>query len=221
MTLSRSLVRGAAASLAFGGLVLGSSLALGTAASADPAGPVQLTLSQDGGLTNGQKITVTGAGADPTAGYYLSTCVVGTSGPTGPDCVGGPDSTDGAVWVSNSPGATTPINPDGTFSADLAVTQSGVSMSKVAINCDETPCAVTLFADHRNGFGNVAATPIVFGGPVSTAAAAATSTSAEAALVSDEASEESSSNTVWWIVGGVVVVAVIAGGAVAVSKKKS
>lgn len=222
MKLSRSLVRGAAASLAFGGLALGSTLALGTAASAAPAGPVQLTLSQDSGLTNGQKIKVTGAGADPTMGYYLSTCVVGTAGPTGPDCVGGPDSTSGAVWVSNSPGATMPINPDGTFSADLSVTQSGVSMSKVAIDCDVTPCAVTLFADHRNGFGTITETPIVFGGPVNAAAttAAATPTPAAVDALAADQQGDDSSNAIWWVVGGIVVVAAVGGGAVAYSKKK-
>lgn len=101
---------------------------------------------------------------------------------------------DASIWVSNS--------PDGTFTAELNVTQAGETMNKVAIDCDETPCAVTLFGDHRNGFGYTAGTPVEFGG------------SAEDVEVKNAAAESddaSGSNTAWWIAGGVVVVAAIAG----------
>lgn len=220
MSRSGRLIRGAASSLAIGALAFGSALALGTAANAEPGDAVALTVSQESGLENGQTISVTGTGLDPAAGYYLSTCVIGTDGPTGPDCAGGPSDQSASVWVSNDPSATAVINPDGTFAADLNVTQTGTSMTKTAIDCDVTPCAVTLFADHRNGFGYVAGTPVSFGGAAA-AGASATETATEE-VVSEEVvaeSDDEGSNTVWWIVGGVLVVAVIAGGAVAYSKK--
>ncbi|WP_024796358.1 neocarzinostatin apoprotein domain-containing protein [Tomitella biformata] len=216
MNRSGLLVRRAASTLAIGALAFGSALALGTGASAAPGDSVELIVSQDSGLDNGQAVTVTGTGLDPEVGYYLSTCVIGTEGPTGPDCAGGPGIVGASIWVSNNPSANAPINPDGTFTTDLNVTQTGETMNKVAIDCDETPCAVTLFGDHRNGFGYTAGTPVTFG--AAPAAAAAPATTAEA---SDEASDEASSNTVWWIVGGVIVVAAIAGGGAVALRKKS
>lgn len=230
MNRSGTLVRRAASTLAIGTLAFGSALALGTAASAEPAGAVQLALSQDSGLANGDVVTVDGSGLDPEVGYYLSTCVIGTDGPTGPDCAGGPGDVGASLWISNNPSANVPINPDGTFTADLNVTQSGETMDKAVIDCDVTPCAVTLFADHRNGFGYTAGAPVSFGSapaPASSSSAPATTAPAaagdaaeiEVTEVAAESSDDSGSNTVWWIVGGVLVVVVIAGGAVAYSKK--
>lgn len=221
MSRSGRIIRGAASSLAVGALTFGSALALGTAAGAAPGDGVALTVSQDAGLESGQTISVTGEGLDPAAGYYLSTCVIGTDGPTGPDCAGGPTDEAASVWVSNDPSATAPINPDGTFTASLTVTQSGLSMTQQPIDCEEDLCAVTLFNDHRNGFGLVTGTPVTFSAApaagATTAPAETTETVVEEEVV--ETADESSSNTVWWILGGVIVVAAVAGGAVAYSKK--
>ena len=214
MNRSSSIVRRATSTFAVSALAFGSAAALGVSAAAAPGDDVTLAVSQDSGLSNGDTVTVTGEGADPELGYYLSTCVIGTQGPTGPDCAGGPSDQNASVWVSNNPSANVPINSDGTFTAELAVTQTGETMSKVAIDCDETPCAVTLFGDHRNGFGYTTGTPIGFGA----ATAPAAGDSADGTLLA-ESSADSGSNAAWWIVGGVVVVAVGGGGAVAYSRR--
>ena len=214
MNRSGTFTSRAASTLAIGALAFGSALALGTAVAAEPGAPAALTLSQDSGLSDGQSVTVNGAGADPEGGYYLATCVIGTQGPTGPDCP-----MDSAVWLSNThPGATDKINLDGTFTAELKVAQTGETMAKAPIDCGETPCAVTLFADHMNGFGQAAGTPISFGS-AATPPSAAPAEGGAGTQVAAESSEDSSSNAVWWIVGGAIVVGAIAGGAVAYSKK--
>lgn len=220
MTPYSSIRRRAASTLSVGALTLGSALTLSTVVPAAPGDAVELTVLQDSGLANGDIVTVTGSGADPELGYYLSTCVIGTAGPTGPDCAGGPSDQNASIWISNNPSANQPINPDGTFTADLTVTQTGETMNKVPINCDETPCAVTLFADHRNGFGEIAGTPVSFGS-ASASAGASTESTEDAAPeeVVAESSDDSGSSTAWWIAGGVLVVLVLGGGTVAYSKK--
>ena len=217
-------LRRAASVAALGALVLGPGLAAGAVASAAPGDDVQLTLSESTELTDGQEITVEGSGVDPELGYYLSTCVAGTSGPTGPDCAGGPSDRSASAWVSNSPGATVPVNPDGTFTATLHVTRAGETMDGKAVDCDEAPCAVTLFGDHRNGFVNTADVPITFAASVGGASGATTgsesggSTDADAEQTAAESDEDSGVNPVWWIAGGIVVVALVGGG-IAVSRR--
>ena len=217
-------LRRAASVAALGALALGPGLAAGAVASAAPGDDVQLTLSESTELTDGQEITVEGSGVDPELGYYLSTCVAGTSGPTGPDCAGGPSDRSASAWVSNSPGATVPVNPDGTFTATLPVTRAGETMDGKAVDCDETPCAVTLFGDHRNGFVNTADVPITFAASVGGSSGATTgsesggSTDADAEQTAAESDEDSGVNPVWWIAGGIVVVALVGGG-IAVSRR--
>lgn len=217
-------LRRVAAVAALGTLALGPGLAAGAVASAAPGEDVQLTLSESTDLTDGQEITVEGSGVDPDLGYYLSTCVAGTSGPTGPDCAGGPDDRSASAWVSNSPGATVPVNPDGTFAATLQVTRAGETMDGRSVNCDETPCAVTLFGDHRNGFVYTADEPVTFAASagassgIATGAASDAATDADAEQAAAESDEESGVNPAWWIVGGVVLV-VLVGGGIAYSRK--
>lgn len=220
--------RRAASVAALGALALGPGLAAGAVASAAPGDDVQLTLSESTELTDGQEITVEGSGVDPELGYYLSTCVAGTSGPTGPDCAGGPSDRSASAWVSNSPGATVPVNPDGTFTATLHVTRAGETMTGEPVDCDETPCAVTLFGDHRNGFVNTAEVPVTFASPAAASAGASSgattvsgsgeATDADAEQTAAESDEDSGVNPVWWIAGGLVVVALVGGG-IAVSRK--
>src|SRR5699024_9585009 len=108
-----------------------------------------------------------------------------------------------SAWVSNSQGATVPINPDGTFTDTLQVASVGETMDGRPVDCSETPCAVALFGDHRNGFVYTTDVP-------GTLAASAGATSG--------ATHDAGMSPVWWIVGGIVVV-VLVGGGIAYSRK--
>ena len=220
--------RRVAAVAALGALAMGPGLATGAVAAAAPGDEVELTLSESADLADGQEITVEGSGVDPDLGYYLSTCVVGTSGPAGPDCASGPDDRAASAWVSNSPGATVPINPDGTFTATLQVSRTGETMDGRSVDCDEMPCAITLFGDHRNGFINTAEEPVTFAASAGATSGAATATAtgeasdsatdADAEQTAAESDENSGVSPVWWVVGGIVVV-VLVGGGIAYSRK--
>ncbi|WP_182357116.1 neocarzinostatin apoprotein domain-containing protein [Tomitella gaofuii] len=236
MHRSQTLLRRAAAATAVAAVAAGSLLAVSTAAAADPAvsGP-QLTVSQTDGLAAGESVTVQGSGLDPQAGYYVATCVTGTTGPAGPECSGDRAVPGSQLWVSNGRGATTPIAPDGTFTAELNAVAAGTSMSGAPVDCTESDCSITLFYDHRNGFGTVADVPVTFtaaaaAGAVGTEAhASGHSTGGQAAedagaqSADDQASatgSDSSSAVVWWTVGGVVVALLVIGGiAVAVRRR--
>ncbi|GGC53041.1 hypothetical protein IEU95_10280 [Hoyosella rhizosphaerae] len=75
-------------------------LTIGSAvATAEPT----LAVEPSTGLTTGDSGTVTGSGFDPEAGYYLSTCVFGTSGPSGPECAGSPSERGTSTWVTDNP----------------------------------------------------------------------------------------------------------------------
>ncbi|MDN5758790.1 MAG: hypothetical protein L0H59_09690, partial [Tomitella sp.] len=106
----------------------------GTAASAEPAGEPTLTVSQTDDLESGEAVTVEGSGLDPQAGYYVATGASGTDGPAGPDCAGDRAVPGSQLWVSTGRGATTPIEPDGTFTADLGVVGQGTSMGGTPVD---------------------------------------------------------------------------------------
>lgn len=216
MNRNSTFARRAASMIALGALTLGPVLVGGAAASAATGNDVQLALSGDSDLADGQKITVDGAGLDPELGYYLSTCVVGTSGPTGPECAGGPNDVATSKWVSNSPGATVPISPDGRFTTKFRVARAGETMRSGTIDCDETPCAVTLFGDHKNGFVPTADRPITFGatGVATASSALDLNEDPEVGQVAAESNSDGGVNSAWWIVVGGVVVALAGGGIV-------
>ncbi|GAA4813962.1 neocarzinostatin apoprotein domain-containing protein [Tomitella cavernea] len=236
MHRSHTLLRRAAAATGIAAVAAGSLLAVSTAAAADPAasGP-QLTISQTDGLAAGESITVEGSGLDPEAGYYVATCVTGTTGPAGPECSGDRTVPGSQLWVSNGRGATTPIAPDGTFTAELSAVAAGTSMSGTPVDCTESDCSITLFYDHRNGFGTVTGVPVTFtaatGSVATEVSADREATGGQAAegqgtgdqSTDDQASAEdsdSSSTVVWWTVGGVVVALVVIGGiAIAVRRR--
>lgn len=215
-TWASRVAGGAAVGLAAVGLVV----AAAPVAVAQPA--VEVAPAE--GLAAGDTVTVTGAGFDPQAGYYVSTCVAGTSGPAGPTCVGGAASREGSVWVSNSPqaaGVGTPIAQDGTFTAQLVV-----ATTAEGVDCAVDECAVTVFLDHRNGFGVVSETPVTFAAaaPADTApttgssaagSSAAGSSEAGDALSEVEAAEEGDPNrVVRWVVFAAVGAAIGGGFAV-------
>src|SRR5699024_5219489 len=217
-------LRRAAAVVALGALAAGPGLAVGAVAAAAPGDEVQLTLSESTDLVDGQEVTVEGSGVDPARGFYLSTCVIGTSGPTGPDCAGGPDDRYASAWGSNSQGATVPINPDGTFTDTLQVASVGETMDGRPVDCSETPCAVALFGDHRNGFVYTTDVPVTFAASAGATTGATTdagsgeTTEVEAEQITAESDADSGMSPVWWIVGGIVVV-VLVGGGIAYSRK--
>lgn len=212
-----TVLRRAAASAAVGAVAAGSLLAVGTAAAADPAaaGP-KLTVSKTDGLAAGETITVEGSRLDPEAGYYVATCVTGTTGPAGPDCAGDRAVPGSQLWVSNGRGATTPIAPDGTFTAELSSVAAGTSMGGTPVDCTESECSITLFYDHRNGFGTVTGVPVTFAAAGTEAVAGqADAAAGEPAADADQAAAEDSdgsSAVVWWTVGGVVVALIVVGG---------
>lgn len=198
--------------LACGGVLAGAALVLGApVAAAEPTVEVSATE----GLAAGDSVTVSGVGFDPQAGYYVSTCVVGSSGPAGPTCVGGASMRENSVWVTNNPqaaGIGTPIAEDGSFTAELTVADAAEG-----VDCATDECAVTVFFDHRNGFGVVSETPVVFGaGPESPAAPTTTAAATEPAA--EQASDETG-GAAWWVAGGAAVVAVAGAAAFALRKR--
>lgn len=218
-----SVLRRAAGAAGIAALAAASALGAATAAVAEPAaGGPQLEVTPTEGLSPGQGITVTGSGLDPESGYYVATCVTGTTGPAGPDCAGDRAVPGSQLWVSNGRGATTPIAPDGTFTAELNAVATGTTMTGTEVDCTASDCAVALFYDHRNGFGTVAETPVSFtgaagGAPADAAGAAEGAEQAEAAesqAASEAESDDDGSAAVWWGVGGGAVALFVIGGIV-------
>ncbi len=211
----RTAGRRAAGVAGLAALAAAPALALSTAASAEDA--PSLTVSATDGLEAGQTVTVSGTGLDPQAGYYVATCVTGSTGPAGPSCSGDRAVPGSQLWVSNAQGATTPIAPDGTFTADLGAVAGGTSMTGTPVDCTASDCSVTLFYDHRNGFGTVAEVPVTFAAGAAAPAeqagadAEAESAGAEAADTADADSDDGDA-AVWWGVGGAVVAVVVLGG---------
>lgn len=223
MHVRPSALRRAAGAAGIIALAAGSALGLSSSAAAEPAGGgPQLEVSPTDGLSPGQSITVEGSGLDPESGYYVATCVTGTTGPAGPECAGDRAVPGSQLWVSNGRGATTPIAPDGTFTAELNAVATGTTMDGTNVDCTASDCSVTLFYDHRNGFGTVAETPVSYAGGAAAGADRAgegTADGAEAEAVDTQATAESDgddggSAAAWWGVGGGVVALIVIGGIV-------
>lgn len=138
---------------------------------------VNLTVSKSTGVSANDPLTVTARGADPKAGYYVSICVKGTTGPTGPQCLGDRAKPGTQQWVSNAAGATTPLAADGTFTVDLTAVTTGTTATGTTVDCAVDACAVTVFHDHRNGFDTVSEAPITVA-PAGTVSPAGTGTAA-------------------------------------------
>jgi hypothetical protein len=194
-------------------IAAGAAAALTLASAGSASADVTLEVTPTEGLSSGDTVTLRGAGLDPAAGYYISTCVAGTSGPTGPTCAGGENMRENAVWVSNSPmaaGAGTPIAEDGTFTAELTVSGSGEG-----IDCAAQECAVTVFFDHMNGFGTVTEVPVAFEESAAANGAAQESSGHEGGEHGADAAEEGGGSdgwatVAWLIAGGLVVLAIVA-----------
>ncbi|MDX3662545.1 hypothetical protein PV646_35050 [Streptomyces sp. ID05-26A] len=98
----------------------------------------------------GETITVTGTGYDPAKGYYVALCQVPDDysyGAAPTPCLGG-DGQGGtgvgpSAWVTNLPGGTTTIAPNGSFTAQVHVKQTGGNL-----DCAQVTCAIVTRRDH-------------------------------------------------------------------------
>lgn len=207
--------RGIVPATAIAALTAAPLVMFGTAASAEPAGEPTLTVSQTDDLESGETVTVEGSGLDPQAGYYVATCASGTDGPAGPDCAGDRAVPGSQLWVSNGRGATTPIGPDGTFTADLGVVGQGTSMGGTPVDCAEQDCSITLFYDHTNGFGTVSETPVTF------TAAAVGGEAVDGTLSENADDSDDSSAAIGWGIGGAVIAVVVIGGIAYAVRRRS
>ncbi|WP_164860634.1 neocarzinostatin apoprotein domain-containing protein [Rhodococcus sp. X156] len=221
--MNRRTAATALATLSTGALL---GLAPGTALAAEN---VDLTVTKSADVQPGEKLTVSGTGADPQAGYYVALCAAGTTSPKGPDCLGDRTQPGTQVWLSNSPGATAKLGADGTFSTELTVLANGTTSTGKAIDCTTTACEVTLFHDHRNGFDTVATVPLKLAAASSSSATSATSATstpsagapADSATTNTAAESEDSSSATGWIIGGVVVVVAAAAAALYVRSRRN
>lgn len=104
-----------------------------------------LSASNATGLASaGETITVTGSGYDATKGYYVALCAVPEDysyGTKPSPCAGG-DGQGGtgvgpSAWVTNTPGGTSPIALNGTFTTQIRIakTNSGLDCGDPAVTC--------------------------------------------------------------------------------------
>ncbi|MDT8913366.1 hypothetical protein [Amycolatopsis sp. PS_44_ISF1] len=92
----------------------------------------------------GETITVTGSAYDAAKGYYVALCAVPADysyGAKPGPCAGG-DGQGGtgvgpSAWVSNSPGATSPIAANGSFTTKIRIARanSGLDCGDEAVTC--------------------------------------------------------------------------------------
>ncbi len=95
-------------------------------ASASPSATASATSDLD---PDGQQVSVSGSGFDPTKGVYVALCVDQGAGALATPCIGGIDTSGSAsssAWVSSNPpaygeGLATPYGPGGTFDVTIQV----------------------------------------------------------------------------------------------------
>ncbi|MEA5364113.1 hypothetical protein VA596_31585 [Amycolatopsis sp., V23-08] len=112
-----------------------------------------LTASNATGLAAaGETVTVTGSGFSALNGYYVALCGVPEDysyGTKPSPCAGG-DGQGGtgvgpSAWVTNSPGGTSPIAANGTFTTQIRVVRAGTGL-----DCGDpsVTCAIVSRRDH-------------------------------------------------------------------------
>lgn len=111
----------------------------------------RLSVSKTSGLSNGDRVTVTGSGFDTTKGIYVAFCVKPAAGQVPSPCGGGAD-TDGnsgaSEWISSNPppygkNLAIPYGSGGSFSVSIRVSELIGT-----VNCRTTPCVIASRADH-------------------------------------------------------------------------
>ena len=111
----------------------------------------RLTVSRTMGLSNGDRVTVSGSGFDTTKGIYVAYCVKPDSGQAPGPCGGGAD-TDGSSaaseWISSNPPPygkqlAIPYGANGSFTVTIRVTDAIGS-----VDCGSGQCAIAARADH-------------------------------------------------------------------------
>ncbi|MGJ7441800.1 hypothetical protein [Aquipuribacter sp. MA13-6] len=122
-------------------------------ASAGPSATASATQDLD---PDGQRVTVSGSGFDPTKGVYVALCVDRGAGALATPCIGGIDTSGSAsssAWVSSNPpaygeGLATPYGPGGTF--DVTIQVSAADQFADCLDPASAPsgCALFVRADH-------------------------------------------------------------------------
>jgi len=113
----------------------------------------------------GQRVSVTGEGFDPTRGVYLALCATPAEG-TAPTCASG--DADRSVWLSSTPpewgtDLATPFEADGSFAVDLTLDPRIDDTT----DCTEADCMVMVRSDDTAPADRSLdlALPVAFDGP--------------------------------------------------------
>jgi hypothetical protein len=171
---------------AWGLLLLPLVLALSPAPAATGGAGQRLTVSKAAGLSpDGETVTVTGSGFDPSKGVYVAFCVLPKPGELPTPCGGGADmsgASGASKWISSNPpkygeGLAQPYGSGGSFTAQLKISPViGVAAEGSQVfDCREVSCGIVTRADHTRTADRSqdVFVPVTFGGGFPTGAVAA------------------------------------------------